>query len=212
MGLSRKREKELKKLKSTAGDLWEEQLVVLEHASSVVREAGRQIGNASREEFVPRVRDAVDHKIKPAVSSGIGHARSAYGDARDKVTNDVLPSVAASVASAIAALDSAADPRVREAMRQVHLTTDRVGKSADKVGKSANRAFAEASKNATKAYNKVGKKVGFVAPPKKSMGAGGYFLIAFGVVAVVALAYAAWQTLRADDELWVVDEEETDAA
>ena len=43
------------------------------------------------------------------------------------------------------------------------------------------------------------------------MGVGGYFLIALGVIAVAGLAYAAWQTLRADDELWVVDEDETDA-
>jgi hypothetical protein len=35
-----------------------------------------------------------------------------------------------------------------------------------------------------------------------------------GVVAAAGLAYAAWQTLRADDELWVSDEaddDETDA-
>ena len=204
MGLSRKREKELKKLKSTANDLWEEQLEVLEHASSVVREAGRQIGNVSREQVVPRVRDTVDHKIKPAVSSGIGQARHAFDEARNRVSNDLLPGVSASVASAIANLESAKDPRVREAMRQVHRTSDRVGKSA-------NKAFAEASKNATKAYNRVGTKVGFVQPPKRSMGVGGYFLIALGVIAVAGLAYAAWQTLRADDELWVVDEDETDA-
>ena len=205
MGLSRKREKELKKLKSSANDLWEEQLEVLERASSVAREAGRQLGNASREEFVPRVRDAVDHKIKPAVASGVGQARHAYDEARNKVTHDLLPGVAASFASALAALDSSKDPRVREAMRQVHCTSDQVGKSASK-------AFAEASKGATQAYNRVGTRVGFVQPPKKSMGVGGYFLIALGVVAVVGLAYAAWQTLRADDELWVVDEDETDAS
>ena len=203
MGLSRKREKELKKLKSTANDLWEEQLEVLEHASSVVREAGRQIGNVSREQVVPRVRDTVDHRIKPAVSSGIDQARHVFDEARNRVSNDLLPGVSASVASAIATLESAKDPRVREAMRQVHRTSDRVGKSA-------NKALAEASKNATKAYNRVGTKVGFVQPPKRSMGVGGYLLIALGVIAVAGLAYAAWQTLRADDELWVVDEDETD--
>ena len=203
MGLSRKREKELKKLKSTANDLWEEQLEVLEHASSVVREAGRQIGNVSREQVVPRVRDTVDHRIKPAVSFGIDQARHVFDEARSRVSNDLLPGVSASVASAIATLESAKDPRVREAMRQVHRTSERVGKSA-------NKALAEASKNATKAYNRVGTKVGFVQPPKRSMGVGGYLLIALGVIAVAGLAYAAWQTLRADDELWVVDEDETD--
>ena len=28
----------------------------------------------------------------------------------------------------------------------------------------------------------------------------------FGVAAAVGVAYAAWQTLRADDELWVADD------
>ena len=205
MGLSRKRERELKKLKNTANELWEEQLEVLERASSVAREAGRQLSNASREEFVPRVRDAVDHKIKPAVSSTLDQARHAFDEARNKMSHDLLPGVSASVASAIATLESAKDPRVREAMRQVHRTSDHVAKSA-------NKAFAEASKNASRAYNTVGTKVGFVQPPKKSVGIGGYFLIALGVVGLVGLAYAAWQTLRADDELWVVNEDETDAA
>lgn len=216
MGLSRKRERELKKLKRTANDLWEEQLEVLEHAGSVAREAGRQVGNVSREEVVPRVRDTVDHKIKPAVSSSIGQARHAFDEARNKVSHDLLPGVSASVASAIATLESAKDPRVRDAMRQLHRTSDRVGKSANKAlgeaSKNATKAYNEASKNAAKAYNKVGTKVGFVHPPKKSMGVGGYFLIVIGVVAVVGLAYAAWQTLRADDELWVVDEDDTDNA
>ena len=32
-----------------------------------------------------------------------------------------------------------------------------------------------------------------------------------GVVAVAGVAYAAWQTLRADDELWVSDEVDDEA-
>lgn len=199
MGLSRKREKELKRLRNTASDLWEEQREVLDHANAVVREAGRQLGNVSREEVVPRVRGAIDDHIKPAMSSGITTTRGAFDDARHKVAHDVLPGVTSAIASALATLETAKDPRVREAVRQVHRTSDRVGKSA-------NRAFTEASKHATSAYNRVGTRVGFVQPPKRSSGIGGYLLIALGAVAVAALAYAAWQTLRADDELWVVDE------
>ncbi len=37
-------------------------------------------------------------------------------------------------------------------------------------------------------------------------GPGRYILIGIGVVAAIGVAYAAWQTLRADDELWVDDE------
>ena len=50
----------------------------------------------------------------------------------------------------------------------------------------------------------VGTKVGI--KPAKSSGPGKYILIALGVVAVAGVAYAAWQTLRADDELWVSDD------
>ena len=32
-------------------------------------------------------------------------------------------------------------------------------------------------------------------------------LIAFGVAAVAAVGYALWQTFRADDDLWIADEE-----
>ncbi len=199
MGLSRKREKELKRLKNTASDLWDEQREVLDHASAVVREAGRQLGNVSREEVAPRVRGAFDDHIRPAVSSSVNATRTVVDDARHKVAHDVLPGVTSALASALATLETAKDPRVRDAVRQVHRTSDRVGKSA-------NKAFSEASTRASKAYNRVGSRVGFVQPPKRSLGVGGYLLIALGVVAVAGIAYAAWQTLRADDELWVVDE------
>jgi len=38
---------------------------------------------------------------------------------------------------------------------------------------------------------------------KKSAGPGRYILAVVGLVAIAGIAYAAWQTLRADDELWV---------
>ena len=36
-------------------------------------------------------------------------------------------------------------------------------------------------------------------------GPGRYILIGLGVVAFAGIAYAAWQTLRADDDLWIED-------
>ena len=44
------------------------------------------------------------------------------------------------------------------------------------------------------------------APVKKGIGAGGIIAIILGVAAAAGVAYAAWQTLRADDELWVADD------
>ena len=46
-----------------------------------------------------------------------------------------------------------------------------------------------------------------VAPPKKTSNPFVYVLMATGALALALVGYAAWQTLRADDDLWVEDEE-----
>ncbi|GAA2535391.1 hypothetical protein GCM10009860_14720 [Microbacterium mitrae] len=42
--------------------------------------------------------------------------------------------------------------------------------------------------------------------PKKGTSAGSVIAIILGVGAAIGVLYAAWQTLRADDELWVADD------
>lgn len=44
--------------------------------------------------------------------------------------------------------------------------------------------------------------------PKKSSNPLVYVLMAIGAIAVAAVSYAAWQTLRADDDLWVEEDAE----
>ena len=187
MGLSRKRERELKRLRNSASELWDDQREVLEHASNVVREAGKQVGYLGREQVVPKVRGTIDHRIKPTVASGVAATKHVAGSARDKVAHDVFPSVAGAIASALAVIEVAKDAKVKEASRQLA----KAGDKASKVGK------------------KVGKKVGVVKPAPKR-GPGRYILLGLGVVAAASVAYAAWQTLREDEDLWVSDEfEET---
>ncbi len=188
MGLSRKRERELKRLKKSASELWEDQREVLEHASSVVREAGKQVGYLGREQVAPAVRGTIDHRIKPTVASGVAATKHVAGSARDKVAHDVFPSVASAIASALAVIEVAKDARVKEVNRQLA----KAGDKASKVGK------------------KVGKKVGMVKPEPKR-GPGRYILMGLGVVAAASVAYAAWQTLREDDDLWISDEFEEPA-
>ncbi len=180
MTLSRKRAKELKRLRSAASDLWDDQKEVLEHASLVVREAGRQAANAGREEVVPRVRDSYDHRVRPVVELGVASGRAVADTARDRVQRDVLPAVSSAIASALAVLEVSKDPRVREALSNVR-----------------------------KAGNQFGAKVG-VAPVKHQPGPGRYILIALALAAAAGVGYAAWQTFRADDELWVSDDEADD--
>jgi hypothetical protein len=60
-------------------------------------------------------------------------------------------------------------------------------------------AIAKVGRTGTDLGSRVGVK------PQKAAGPGRYILIGLGLVAVAGVAYAAWQTLRADDELWVSD-------
>lgn len=46
-------------------------------------------------------------------------------------------------------------------------------------------------------------------PAKRGLGVGGWIGVTVGVLAAGAIAYAVWQTLRADDDLWIEDEDET---
>ena len=174
MGLSRKRQRELDRLKRGASDLWDDQKDVLEHASKVVREARRQLASVSREEVAPRVRETYESRIRPGVESGIEAGRQFADAASRKVSREVLPAVSSALGTALAALEVARSPQVRRAL-------GRVTGSASKT----------------------------VAPARSAPGPGRYILIGIGLVAAAGIAYAAWQTLRADDELWVSDEPET---
>ena len=46
-----------------------------------------------------------------------------------------------------------------------------------------------------------------VEPVKKSSNPLVYVLMAIGTIAIALVGYAAWQTLRADDDLWVEEDE-----
>ena len=172
MGLSRKRQRELNRLKRTTNELWDEQKDVLEDAAKVVHEARRQLAQLGREELAPRVRGAYDSRIRPGVESGLASGRKFAESTRSRVQRDVLPAVSTALGTALATLEIAKDPRIREAVSRVR---------------------------------KAGSKAVVVAP-KSSGGPGRYILMGVGLVVLAGVAYAAWQTLRADDELWVSDE------
>lgn len=177
MALSRKRRKELARLKNQAENLWDDQKELLEHASRVVRDASRQAALYAREDVVPRVRDTYEDRVRPAVASGIAGARSAANSTREKLVGDVLPGLTSALGTALAAIEVAKNQQVREAISR-----------------------------ATKIGTDLGTKAGIIQP--KSSGVGKYVLIGLGVVAAGVVAYAAWQTLRADDDLWIEDEPE----
>lgn len=165
MSLSRKRRKELKRLRKSAEELWGNQQDLLDNASAVAREASRQLGNLTREEVVPRVRTGYQSYVRPGVDQARAVARGA-GDTVERALGTALGSV-------LSIGDLANDARVRRAIARV--------------------------------------TPGKVVVEKKGPGVGTYLAIGAGIVAAAGVAYAVWQTFRADDELWVADDEPTPA-
>jgi len=179
MGLSRKRQRELKRLRTHAQAVVHDQREVLEHAARVVRSASRQAAQYTHDEVSPRVRETFEGRIKPAFATGASATRSAAHQTREKFVDDVLPAVSSALGTALAALEVARSPQVRDAIANITDNTRRA--------RSSN---------------------GTMSTP--SSGPGKYILLGLGIVVAAGVAYAAWQTLRSDDDLWIDDESETE--
>jgi ElaB/YqjD/DUF883 family membrane-anchored ribosome-binding protein len=100
MNLTRKRQRELKKLRSLAEDVLEQQKEVFGHAGTVLHEATRQARHLSDEVVGPRV-DSAYQSVRPTLDRGIFAARRAA----DQVRRVTTPVVAAALASAVHKLD-----------------------------------------------------------------------------------------------------------
>src|SRR3954470_24288811 len=77
MGLSRKRLKEIEKLRSSAEQLWAHQQVILDKANQFAREAGKQVGTLTREEVAPLVREGYYNYVHPKFDATRDLARGA---------------------------------------------------------------------------------------------------------------------------------------
>lgn len=183
MSLSRKRKKELQKLQKQAGNLWEAQQVLVGEAATVAREASRQLGNYGRERVAPQVQAGYDKYAAPYVDKG-----------KQVFNGTVIPAAGAVVGSALSVWDAANEQRSRLASGRGFELPDskKYGKKADKYAREATKYMSARLDRAT--------------PQKRGMGAGGVIAIILGVAAAAGVLYAAWQTLRADDELWVADD------
>lgn len=187
MSLSRKRKKELRKLQDSANKVWQTQQVLVGEAADIAREAGRQLGNYSREQVVPAVQSTYEHRVLPAVQKSAKVSR-------DVLEHRVVPAVGGVVGGALSVWDAANDTRDRLAAGRGFALPD-----ARSFGKKAD-AY---SKKATKAMS---KKLAVLEPKRSGVSTGSVIAIVLGVVAAAGVLYAAWQTLRADDELWVADD------
>lgn len=186
MSLSRKRKKELRKLQRHASKVWESQQVLVGEAADVAREAGRQVGAYNREYVVPAVRDGYGRYAAPYIDRGVRASQHV-------LTDKLVPAAGTVVGGALSVWDAANDTRARIASgRGISLDPAAYQKKAQKYGKKATKQLA--------------KKLSHLEPQSKGIGAGGVIAIILGVAAAAGVFYAAWQTLRADDELWVADD------
>lgn len=187
MGLSRKRKKQLHKLQNQANKLWESQQVLVGEAADVAREASRQLGHFGREQVVPQVQQTYGKYAAPYVDKSVQFSRHVVAD-------KVIPATGAVVGAGLSVWDAANDTRGRIAAGRgpAAINFNEFAKRADKHGGAVSKQLA--------------KKFGASQPQSKGIGAGGVIAIILGVAAAAGVLYAAWQTLRADDELWVADD------
>ena len=179
MSLSRKRKKELRKLQKQANSLWETQQVLVGEAASVAREASRQLGNFGREQ------------VEPQVQAGYEKYAAPYVDKGKKV------------------VEQHGRPRSR---RRGRLRAVGVGCRERHARAPGRRSRTARRRRTARRPTSTRRPPVPLGPPrarraqKKGIGAGGVIAIILGVAAAVGVLYAAWQTLRADDELWVADD------
>ena len=165
--LTRKREKEIKKLRKQAEKLWKVQRDVGERAGLLAHQAADQAKAYGSETLVPEAR----RYAKKGADTG----RNAVHGVTHGWNDKVLPAVASGLGSFAAYAQIAKDQRVKDAIKNV---------------------------------NRL--RLPEVKPAKTGPSAVQWVLIGVGTVAVAGAAYAAWQTLRADDDLWIPDSDEVD--
>ncbi|RGE18548.1 DNA/RNA helicase [Leucobacter sp. wl10] len=119
MKLSRKRRRELRRLRNDAQELLDQQRVVLGHAGNVLHEAGRQARRLSDEHVAPRVDETLE-AVRPGVERGVATARRAA----DNVRRFTAPFVASALARTIRTLDELDN---HDAAKQVRGFGERTG-------------------------------------------------------------------------------------
>lgn len=186
MPISRKNKRQFKRLRKHANQLWAEQQAVLAHARDVADEAKSHARRLRDTELFPYLQGEYASRVRPGVERGYAIARDAADDARIRFAGRVLPAVATvggSLAGTVANLAS----------------NNKDYKGAAKKAKGFSKDLDRRAKAALKEYDKKYNKQG--------LGVGGWLLIGGGVAALAAIGYALWQTFRADDDLWIADEE-----
>ena len=113
MSLSRKRRRELKKLRKLTNRLVGEQREVIDQAGSVLYEAGNQARKLGSEHLVPRIEDAYN-RARPTVEAGVDVARG-FGRS---VRNATAPIAAGALVRAVTALETSENKDAARRLRK----------------------------------------------------------------------------------------------
>lgn len=113
MELSRKRRRELRRLRKEAEELLNEQRIVLGHAGTVVQNAGKQAKLLSDEHLQPRINDAVA-AARPKIERSLACAKKSA----ERVRTVTAPFVTASLLRIINQLDRLEDKAAANTVRQ----------------------------------------------------------------------------------------------
>ena len=190
MALTRKQKRKINRLRRDADRLWGEQQAVLEHAREIAGRAGDSARDYAEAELLPPLRKAYERNVVPAFEGGVESGRRALVSAEKSLSKNVIPAIVAAGGTVAGAVRELADQN-RDTIK---LVQDRAGD----LSKDASKRFAELQ-------HKLDRTP--VKPKRTGPGVGGWFLIGAAVAAVAAVGYALWQTFRADDDLWIADEE-----
>jgi hypothetical protein len=206
------KEKQVKRLKKDAQRLWGDQQALLTRANSLAQGAGPHLSSYAKDRLdkvVPGATTVVADKVVPVVGKA-GKAAGTYAASttKDALTGVLLPAISSATAAAVALAEEAGDrlgvsDAVTKQGKKVTDTLGSVTRSGHKAGAKGGvklRAAAKAGKAAAKHGSKLTGK-------KKGLGVGGTLGILLGIGVLAGIGYAVWQTLRADDDLWVADED-----
>jgi hypothetical protein len=202
-------QKQVKRLKKDAQRLWNDQQALLTRANAVGRDAFPHVQQFARERLdsaVPGARTVVAEKLAPVVGKA-GKVAGSYAasTAKDVFSGVLLPAVTSATAAAVALAEEAGDRLgVSEAVtKQGKKITDRLG-TVTKAGHASGAKGGVKLRAAAKAGGVAAKKA---SGGKSGPGVGGVLGVLLAVGLAVGIGYAVWQTLRADDDLWVADED-----
>lgn len=201
--------KQVKRLKKDAQRLWRDQQALLGRANGVARDAFPHAHHFAGSVYGDRVLPS----LKKGQVAGTAAGRYVGSTARDAVQGTLVPAVTSAVVAALALAEEggkrigAGDSAL---VGQARDTAKRLGKVTSSGQRSQVKAATKmkAAAKAGRAAAKLGsKRVQKAAGQRSGVGRGGVVGIILGLGLLAGIGYAVWQTLRADDDLWVADED-----